>query len=153
MARGYIFEIDSDPHEIFTACDAYFNDYIGFEFDYATKVENPSSEITSFLEDLNRSGMETGYERVNNRVIPYFVVDDHCKKNYFQQAYTEFKKKSANLTLDDFLDGYTNWSLRMLLDDNYGDAVTSPINEFETLDNFMRSARGKYYIGSVFLMH
>ena len=97
--------------------------------------------------------METGYERVNNRVIPYFVVDDHSKKDYFQQVYSEFKKKSADLTLDDFIDGYTNWSLRVLLDDNYGDAVTSSINEFETMDNFMRSAKGKYYIGSVFLMH
>ena len=80
-------------------------------------------------------------------------ITESVKKAYFAGSYQAFIKNAKDLSLDGFVNENTAYELRRLLEDPYEDAVTSQDNEFQSFDHFMRTASGRYYIGSVFYMH
>lgn len=149
MGRGNIYELSQNPDELFNATEYVFNDYAGIEFDYCTTSSDPHKDIAYILDEFKDLGAEIGYEDD----IPFIVIDNKVKEAYFKASFDEFKQKATAMTMEDFLNESSVWQLRTLLDDGFSDAVTTPFDEFNTMDGFMRAASGKYYIGNVLYMH
>lgn len=153
MARGNLYEIEADINNIGMAGSDDFLDYAQHEFDYITITDAPEYDVAYLLNYFNALGMETGYEIHEGKSIPYVDITESGKKAYFAGSYQAFIKNAKDLSLDGFVNENTAYELRRLLEDPYEDAVTSQDNEFQSFDHFMRTASGRYYIGSVFYMH
>lgn len=159
MARGCLYEMKKSENveglvDLFTVREQDLYDYSGIEFDYIDHLTDPSKDIEYILDSFKQSGMQTGYEEVEGQLVPYFIIDKISKENYFKPTYDAFMTKAKDLSFDEFVHNSSSiWSLRALLNDQYSDAAVGDFGEFLTLDNFLREANGKYYIGSVFLMH
>lgn len=155
MTRGTIFEISDTIEDLFSMTETELYDALGrSEFDYLSDIDDPSYVITALLERFKMAGMTIGLESDGDLEIPYFILDVESKKRYFKDCFEKFKSFTQDLTLDDFATK-SQWELKMLINDEYGDAVASfGYGTFITLDAFVREAKpGKYFIGKTFLMH
>lgn len=148
MARGYIYELNTDIHNNHNMTESDFYDY-GSEDDYCSDVKNPNQEIKRLLDQLEKAGCTI------NRTKQSFIITDDAKKAFFSDRYNEFMKLTKDMTLDEFVDAGKAYTLRKLINNTYTDAVYVD-NIFTTIDDFMREhviTNTEYYIGNVVLMH
>lgn len=148
MARGYIYEVNTDVHDNHNMTESDFYDY-GSEADYFLDIKNPNQEIESLLNRLEEAGCTI------NRTKQSFIITDDARKAFFADRYKEFMKLTKNMTLDEFTDSSKAYTLSTLINNTYTDAVYVE-QIFLTLDGFMREGvmtDTEYYIGNVVLMH
>lgn len=152
MARGVIYEIDKDPNQLFSMTEDCFYDFVD---DYVSEIEDPSYSVTYLLEKCRAAGMQVGFEKFEDLEIPFFVIDRSSREKFFEAKWEKLKEEVSMLSLSDFATGrYDYWTVRYLLEDDYGDAVTCMADTLQSLDRFMREAEdGRYYIGRLFYMH
>ena len=152
MGRGVIYEIDKDPNQLFSMTEDCFYDFVD---DYVSEVEDPSYSITYLLEKCRAAGMQVGFEEFEDLEIPFFIIDGASREKFFEERWKSLKEEVAKLSLADFSTGrFDYWTVRYLLEDDYGDAVTCMTDTFQSLDRFMREAEEeRYYIGRLFYMH
>lgn len=155
MARGVLYEICGDIRDLFYVDESELCDWLGgSEFEELKPLEDPSYPILNLFYKLKSAGMTIGVEKIDNDIeIPFFVIDEEAKKNYFADRFGRFKTLVSEMTLDDF-SSKNCWKIKSLIDDEHTDAVTTlDYGPFLTVDDFVRKAYpGKYYLGKAFLM-
>lgn len=153
MARGTLYELEQDLELLGKADDNSFYEYAGNEFDYVVMASDPDREKQYLADMMAGYGMETGTVEYEGRTIPYVEITQKGKEAYFSEALHRLQKIVASITLQDFMSDQISWEIRSCVDDTYGDAVTCQDDEFQSLDRFMRTAEGRYYIGKILFMH
>lgn len=163
MARGTLYELETNPENLFSKSESEFYDYAGHQFEYISQ-EEPEGAARTLIGRMQEEGAETGTERIpasdipgygsdeGTVEVPWFEVTPEVRKNYFLLQFRKMKKLAENMTLSDFVDGIHVFDLREAAEEHYGDAVTMQDNGFASFDAFMRNAEGRYYVGNVFFM-
>lgn len=163
MARGYIFEIGTDPEKLgdlsesdyYESLDALIVDYV------ADRTGDDRVDVLSFeTEALAREyGFETGMENVNGELYGWLIPTKDTLKRVAQKRFEKFRELSASVTEEDFeKDTIKLWEIRNTIKDTSGNLFVSEFGcEYPLLQwlaNLDDDSMGrKFYIGNVILMH
>mgnify|MGYP001852912994 FL=1 len=153
MSRGVLYEFKQNLNSVGTAKISDFDGYIDHEFDYLLE-EDPAKYIEDFLKELKQYEIPTGavVSESTETVIPFFEITEEGKKNFFRERLSCLKERISTLSLEEFITTHVAWTFCGFIDDPFAEAVTTDDTDFQTLDRFMRTASGRYYIGKVFFM-
>ena len=149
MARGTLYGIscNREDAECFSPVDVY--DHAGHDFDYINDGDSPEC-VVSLVERLESLGAEIGKEEG----VYFIIIDEETKRHYFVERLIAFKKRAAEISLDEFaLDD--PYDLRWMVDNTNSDAAYSYDYGFCTMDQWIRSAaiNEKYYLAHAYCMH
>ena len=115
-------------------------------------------EVAEFVSDTPITVRRTfinhlllGREKVFSRDGDKIQILPGGKKEYFERRYKLFKEKVANLSLEDFCDGYETFVLRETLSSKFSFYVYTANRALKPLDEFMRDVveGSEYYIGGI----
>lgn len=166
--RGFMIEVTTDIKNIGFLSEEDLSDSIeALAVDF---VANASQEVAererkSFVEMVKAFGGETGFERIepddDGEVceVPYVVITDDVKRNYFRSMLERLRKLAASISLDQFAGidagNYKLIEIKHAVQDDYGDMVYLENMYHYALDEFMRVVVDgtKCYIGNVVLLH
>lgn len=154
MARGNLYELQSNVDAVGNTSESDFYDYLRSEFENIKEAPDPEAEVKQLWQYFHKLGMPVGaHIPANEDKTIYFVdITDEGRKNYFADRFRACKQLLDEMTFENFMDTDYAYKLCSTVEDTYGDAVTMEEDTFQTFDDFMRTASGRYYIGNIFYM-
>lgn len=153
MARGIVYEIETDRDNVGFLDESDLYDLAGYGADYFQNIENETPILQKFLKRWKDYGAYTGtVTNYEGKSIPWIVFTRDAREAYFKAKFVTMQKLAATMTFDQFCSDVTN--LKRAVCDTYDDAVY--FNKyFQPMDDFLRTLiLGKrYYIGHAVFMH
>lgn len=160
MARGVIYYIANNPHEVTFDESDYYDHLEALGADYVKNETKQDSEIPlEYLQkQLMKLGAVTGYGQIDGQFTFSFCFSDadSARRLYFEPKLIKLKEQVAALTLEDVI--HTSPSLDFILENQYGDLIECEniSSTAMSMDDFIRNMESgvTYYVYErVILMH
>lgn len=146
---GHVYELLTEKNVHFPLKANYIEEYAGNDFLYCEDMnpEHVKEKINDFIKLMKEYGAETG----KDDGIPYFILSDNVRSNYFKQHFERFKKTISEInTVTDFISKMS--TISDCINDILGDCVYN--NALSSMDSWFKNAeKTKYYVGNVVFIH
>lgn len=168
MAKGYIFQVDTDPHSMNNLLPDEFEEPALIGADYvecgedADTTKNLAARIAKLGAVVEPVALGSTEDHATDGYKIAAMTEDQCaalKRAYFEAKLNVLKTRTQTLTLDEFCrDGDAILTLENAINDRYGDGVMLA-NElgyasYKTFDNFIRALKPgvDYYLSAEYLL-
>lgn len=146
---GYVYELLKEKNVPFPLIADSIAEYAGTKFSHCKDMEPETVKeaIEDFIELMKQYGAETSTEDG----IPYFILSEDVRLNYFKQHFNRFKKVASEInTVTDFVSKMH--TISDCIDDTLDDCIYD--NSLYSMDSWFKNAEiTKYYIGNVIYVH
>ena len=150
--NGHIYEIVTEKEAAFSFV---LNDVIeqaGHEFYYCKEIKpkDIKERVDDLMKMMNKYGAETGFDGG----VPYFIMSDTVRCNYFKQRFERFTRLASRVKcVADFVSASKMGEIANCITNQLGDFVYR--NALENIDDWFRNAENntKYYVGNVIYIH
>lgn len=149
--RGFIYEFNSKAKNVgcMDETDFFEENNDGFNFAYNVNKTSAEELVSEMLQHLKNKGAEIGKDKGNT----FIRIDEDFKKRYFSERFTALGEVVANLTLDEFSRGTSDYRLTSLIDNDYADCAYYN-GSIYTFDSFIKKMVPgyRYYVGAKVVM-
>ena len=150
MAHSRIFEVSKykmDPSDWLVADELAESTFVGNIADYVRNIGDiDRQESIEWLSKYTVGALDVTLEDSDYKL----ALAQNAKQTYFKERFESLKSMINKMTIDEFADDLTAWTMQELITQRYSFYVYEE-GLYQTLDNFVRNAKDGeiYYICGV----
>lgn len=146
---GHVYELLKEKEVPFPLIADSIAEYAGTKFSHCKDMEpeDVTEQINDFIKLMKDYGAETG----TDDGVPYVIMSEDVRLNYFKQHFERFKKVASEINaVADFVSKID--TLSDCIDDSISDCIYN--GSLYSMDSWFKNAEmTKYYIGNVIFVH
>lgn len=147
---GHVYELLKEKEVPFPLIADSISEYAGTTFSHCKDMEPEAvtEQVNDFIELMKKYGAETGIDEG----IPYFILSDTVRLNYFKHNFECFKEAVSEInTVTDFISKID--TISNCIDDTMSNCIYYS-GSLQSMDSWFKNAEmTKYYIGNVVFVH